>query len=268
MQNGPPIIRRSSLRRPTRGQLARRRAAVVIVVVLVLVGIWQFWPAGGSAGTVTARRPGGSTTSSVRAQRERDRPGREPDQARDLPREGEPLFDNYFGKYPGADGATEGPTLKCDQGFAPGPTVPLTDAPYMYPHDLGHAFVPGLTSINGGKMNGFNCVDVRGRHDGVHAVRSPDAARTTGRYADRFTLADHFFTSMYGPTFPEHLYTVAAQSYGIVDNKTTGTSTGPAATATIPTEFTQRFPIEDLTKQDVRTIMGLENHILTRSRRS
>ncbi|HET9672177.1 MAG TPA: alkaline phosphatase family protein, partial [Actinomycetota bacterium] len=39
-------------------------------------------------------------------------------------------------------------------------------------------------------------------------------------YADRFVLADHFFTSMFGPTFPEHLYTVAAQSYGIVDNKT------------------------------------------------
>ena len=34
-------------------------------------------------------------------------------------------------------------------------------------------------------------------------------------------LADHFFTSMFGPTFPEHLYTVAAQSNGIVDNKST-----------------------------------------------
>ena len=134
-------------------------------------------------------------------------------------------FDNYFGKYPGADGATEGPTLKCDQGFAPGPTVPLTDAPYLYPHDLGHAFVPGLTAIDGGKMDGFNCVTYG---DDLTGYTQFDR-KTLPAYwalADRFTLADHFFTSMYGPTFPEHLYTIAAQSYGIVDNKTTGTEPG------------------------------------------
>jgi len=80
--------------------------------------------------------------------------------------------------------------------------------------------------------------------------------------ADRFTLADHFFTSMYGPTFPEHLYTIAAQSYGIVDNKTTGTEPGSGSYCDDPTEHTRRFPIEDLTNQDVKTIMGLENRFL------
>ena len=35
---------------------------------------------------------------------------------------------------------------------------------------------------------------------------------------------------MFGPTFPEHLYTVAAQSYGIVDNKTTTNVEGITAT--------------------------------------
>ena len=30
-------------------------------------------------------------------------------------------------------------------------------------------------------------------------------------YADNFVLSDHTFSSMYGPTFPNHLYTVTAQ---------------------------------------------------------
>ena len=127
-------------------------------------------------------------------------------------------FDNYFGKYPGADGATRGKTLQCDQGNTPGPTVKLTPAPYIYPHDLGHAFVPGLTAIDGGRMDGFNCVPLGDDMTGYTQF----SRKTLPAYwalADRFVLADHFFTSMYGPTFPEHLYTVAAQSYGIVDNK-------------------------------------------------
>jgi phospholipase C len=261
MQNGPPIIRRSSIRRPTRGQLARRRAAVVIAVVLVLVGIWQFWPAGGSAGTNAA--PSGSTgqTGSPGPSPSVIVPGENPIKHVIFLVKENHSFDNYFGKYPGADGATEGPTLKCDQGFAPGPTVPLTDAPYLYPHDLGHAFVPGLTAIDGGKMDGFNCVTYG---DDLTGYTQFDR-KTLPAYwalADRFTLADHFFTSMYGPTFPEHLYTIAAQSYGIVDNKTTGTEPGSGSYCDDPTEHTRRFPIEDLTKQDVKTIMGLENRFL------
>ncbi len=68
-----------------------------------------------------------------------------------------------------------------------------------------------------------------------------------------------FFTSMYGPTFPEHLYTVAAQSYGIVDNKSTTNVEGNYCDD--PTEYTQRFPIEDLTPADVRRMMKLEDTI-------
>jgi phospholipase C len=65
---------------------------------------------------------------------------------------------------------------------------------------------------------------------------------------------------MYGPTFPEHLYTVAAQSYGIVDNKTT--TDHPGNYCDDPTEHTRRFPIEDLTTKDTKTIMDLEDHFL------
>ncbi len=61
--------------------------------------------------------------------------------------------------------------------FQDGPVIDLEEAPLVLPHDLGHAFAPGLYSINGGKMNGFNCVslgdDLMGysQHSREHAAR-------------------------------------------------------------------------------------------------
>ena len=70
---------------------------------------------------------------------------------------------------------------------------------------------PGLYSIDGGRMDGFNCVPLGEDMTGYTQFdRSP--LPVYWALADRFVLADHFFTSMFGPTFPEHLYTVAAQS--------------------------------------------------------
>jgi phospholipase C len=256
MQNGPPIIRRSSLRRPTRSQLARRRAAVVIAVVLVLVGIWQFWPAGGSAGT-NAAPSGSAQTGSPEPSASVIVPGQNPIKHVVFLVKENHSFDNYFGKYPGADGATVGKTLQCDNHLAPGPTVPLTPAPYVYPHDLGHAFDPGLISIDGGKMDGFNCVTLGNDLTG-YTQFDRSTLPVYWSLADRFVLADHFFTSMFGPTFPEHLYTVAAQSYGIVDNKSTSNHQGSYCDD--PTEYTKRFPIERLSPDDIHTIMDLEDH--------
>ena len=98
--------------------------------------------------------------------------------------------------------------------------MPLEEAPLVQPHDLGHAFYPGLLAINGGKMKRLQLHRAAGGPGGVHAVRPRVACRPTG-HTHRFVVADHFFTSMYGRRSPEHLYNVAAQSYGIVDNKST-----------------------------------------------
>ena len=108
-------------------------------------------------------------------------------------------------------------------------------------------------------MNGFNCISLGEDMTGYYAVRPGFAPGRTAAYADRFVIADHFFTSMYGPTFPEHLYTVAAQSYGIVDNKTTTDTEGNYCDD--PLEYTQRFPIEDLSDADIKRIMRLEKNI-------
>jgi phospholipase C len=263
VQSRPPIIRRSNLRRPTRSQLARRRGTVVVGLVLGLIVLWQFWPSGGTNGvagpTSSADRSQQPPSSGIASPSVSIKPGSTPIQHVIFLVKENHTFDNYFGKYPGADGATRGNTLQCDKGNTPGPTVRLTAAPYVYPHDLGHAFIPGLTAIDGGRMDGFNCVPLGDDLTGYTQF----SRKTLPAYwalADRFVLADHFFTSMYGPTFPEHLYTVAAQSYGIVDNKSS--TDHPGSYCDDPTEYTSRFPIEDLSNKDDRTIMNLENHFL------
>ncbi len=226
----------------------------------MLVAVWQFWPSGGTQ----AAAPGPSTDATGPPPTTPPAsgvitPGKNPIKHVIFLVKENHTFDNYFGRYPGADGVTRGKTLKCDQGYASGPTVPLTPAPYIYPHDLGHAFAPGLTAINGGKMDGFNCVTYGDDLTG-YTQYSRKTLPAYWALADRFVLADHFFTSMYGPTFPEHLYTVAAQSYGIVDNKTTANT--PGNYCDDPTEHTRRFPLEDLSKQDTKNIMDLEDHFL------
>jgi phospholipase C len=45
------------------------------------------------------------------------------------------------------------------------------------------------------------------------------------QYADKFTLCDAFFSSLIGPSVPNHLYIVAAQSGGLVDNNLIGNNT-------------------------------------------
>src|SRR5579859_1705382 len=53
-------------------------------------------------------------------------------------------------------------------------------------------------------------------------------------YARRFTLCDNFFSSLMGPSEPNHLYTVAAQSGGMVNNPPPGLANQPGV-YTFPT---------------------------------
>jgi phospholipase C len=167
-------------------------------------------------------------------------------------------FDHYFGAYPGANGASRGGTLRCTaRGCTPGPTVPLKPAPEVMPHDITHGFASGLYSINGGAMNGFNVIG-QGRDLSGYVQHSRRTLPAYWAYADRFVLADRFFTSMFGPTLPEHLYTIAAQANGIVDNKIQ--SDTPGNYCDDPSELTYRFR-DDLSERDERRIMRLEEDI-------
>ncbi|HSL11839.1 MAG TPA: alkaline phosphatase family protein, partial [Actinomycetota bacterium] len=263
-----PVIRPASTRRrrPTRQQVARRRMGVALALVLLVVLAWRFWP----SGAVDAERTSDRTPVDGGGNGQGGGGGKKDDAGTIVPGEN-PIehvvfivkenrtFDHYFGTYPGANGARKGGTLGCgENGCVPGPDVPLKPAPYVMPHDITHGFASGLYAINGGQMNGFNIIGEGGDLAG-YVTHSRETLPAYWAYADRFVLADMFFTSMYGPTFPEHLYTVAAQSYGIVDNKTNADTEGNYCDD--PLEYTKRFPLEDLTKKDIRTIMQLEEEI-------
>ena len=111
-------------------------------------------------------------------------------------------FDNYFGQFPGADGATTGKT--CDGG-----TRPLERAPDRG-FAAGHSFTDGITAIDGGKMDCFADVG--------YFQYGEDQIPNYWAYARRYTLPDRFFSSIYGPTGIEHLWTFAAQSDRFVDH--------------------------------------------------
>ena len=261
MQQVPgPIIRPASKRRPTRRQVARRRAFAALVLVSTLGLAWSLNPlndngerAGGRVSAAPSPSGNGGSTGSGNVV-----PGETPiDHVVFIIKENR-TFDHYFGTYPGADGATRGGTLRCTEaGCRAGDTVRLKQAPIIQPHDLTHGFSSGLYSINGGEMNGYNIIG-SGQDLSGYVQHSRETLPNYWAYADRFVLADRFFTSMYGPTFPEHLYTVAAQAYGIVDNKTNNDTTGNYCDD--PQEYTQRFR-DDLSRRDIRTIMRLEDRI-------
>jgi phospholipase C len=122
-------------------------------------------------------------------------------------------FDSYFGQFPGADGATQGT-------MSTGQVVPLNPMPDITPHGLDHTSEGALTDIDNGKMDGFDLPPMIGAtNDDLLWYRQFTQAGIPNywAYAQNFVLADHMFSSMYGPSFANHLYTVAAQSGGVLE---------------------------------------------------
>ena len=119
-------------------------------------------------------------------------------------------FDNLFGTFPGADGVSFG----LDDGQRR-PLTPGTDGS-IGSEDIPHCYVCSRTAWNRGKMDGFNQNDVSDRWAYTQLRRSQLPNYWT--WARRFVLADRFFSSAQGPSFPNHLYAIAAQSGGAHDN--------------------------------------------------
>ena len=120
-------------------------------------------------------------------------------------------FDNYFARYPGAEGADLGRVSN-------GNEVLLQEATDVLEPDLGHSFADAVEAINGGRMDRFDLVQ-NGEALTGYTSFTRKGIPNYWSYAENFVLSDHTFSSMYGPTFPEHLYTVAAYAADIVDNK-------------------------------------------------
>lgn len=158
-------------------------------------------------------------------------------------------FDNYFGRYPGAEGAVSAE-------LSNGHTVELSKAVDVFEPDLGHSFFDGLIAINGGQMDQFDKVKNGATMNGFSTFTRAGIPNYWA-YADAFTLADHTFSSMYGPTFPAHLYTVGAQSARVTGNKLQTETLGGYCDDV--TETVYRFA--KLNRREKRTVMRAEREV-------
>lgn len=124
-------------------------------------------------------------------------------------------FDNYFGTYPGADGATTGLT-------STGQVVPLTEMPDVYQAQLCNGWSCAIQAIDGGKMDKFDLIS--GALSAYKQVSEADIPNYWS-YARQFVLVDQYFMSVHGPSVPNYFYIIAAQSGGVIDDGDPGAGT-------------------------------------------
>ncbi len=117
-------------------------------------------------------------------------------------------FDHLFGRFPGANGARAG----SDHG-ALRPLAPAVDRTRS---DFPHDYEISVASIDGGRMDGFDTGPVA--HDYAYTQFRRRQIPNYWRFARAFVLADNFFASAQGPSFPNHLFTIAATSGGTLSN--------------------------------------------------
>ena len=135
-------------------------------------------------------------------------------------------FDEYLGKFPGVDGATQGKT-------STGQIVTLGQTPDRLPYDLGHGWGDTHTAVDGGKMDQFDLVS-DGNVNGVmlgYTQMSQSDIPNYWSYAQHFEVGDAMFSSLAGPSFGNHLYSVGATSAGVIGIPNGGASWGCDAPA-------------------------------------
>jgi phospholipase C len=146
-------------------------------------------------------------------------------------------FDNLFGKFPGAKGIDHAgrAAIQTDKQGVPYKILPavmnvyhkissldkrfpadLPNSPFLIDKyvpadqktgDLVHRFYQQQEQINGGKMDRFAAVsDAGGLAMGYY-----DGSKTgLWKYAERYTLADHFFHGAFGGSFLNHIWLICA----------------------------------------------------------
>lgn len=161
-------------------------------------------------------------------------------------------FDNYFGTYPGADGVTSGM-------ISTGQVIPLGHTPDVTPRDIGHSWTNAIQSYDNGRMDRFDTIgpqisacNINGDLLCYTQLQQQDIPNYFA-YAQNFVLSDRTFSSQHGMSFPNHLYTVAAQSGGVISNgepqPSAGCDAAPNATVKVIDEngyVTNLFPCFDM----------------------
>lgn len=139
-------------------------------------------------------------------------------------------FDSYFGTFPGANGATTG-QIKVNGVVQ---TIPLNPAPDT-PANYTHAFQAAKKDYDNGNMDAFNI------GEGTSCNTAPYPCYVVGRQsllpnywalAQQFVLNDNTFSSLRGPSFPNHQYTIAGASGDTASDSAINNPVNPPGTPT------------------------------------
>lgn len=128
-------------------------------------------------------------------------------------------FDQYFGRFPGVDGATTG-KLHNGKTIALGPGI---DPP---PNDINHNYQSFELAYDNGKNDGFDLEQGAFTADGRNfAYTSMEQSQIPNywHYAETYAIGDRMFAAAKGPSFGNNLFAVAGQA-GQYDSQQGGRS--------------------------------------------
>ena len=134
-------------------------------------------------------------------------------------------FDNVFGRFPGADGTTV-----ADESGTMVPMGSMPDPPFA---DIDHSSSAALYATDNGRMDQFYELPgaIQNGQDVADSQYSESQIPLYWAYARRYALADHYFSSVLGPSFPAHLALIQGNTDNVIDNPTeSSTSSNVAGT--------------------------------------
>src|SRR2546421_1895328 len=129
-------------------------------------------------------------------------------------------FDSYFGGFPGVNGATTG-VVKVN---GVDKTIRL-NAPQNVPAPFCHTFNCASKAYDRGAMDAFNLADRTNCGAPPYACYQEGTQALIPNYwalAQQYVLDDNAWSSLRGPSFPNHLYSMAAASGPDIPNSVIG----------------------------------------------
>lgn len=138
-------------------------------------------------------------------------------------------FDSYFGAFPGANGTTTG-KINVNGISQAIPLNPATDSSV----DFSHTFYAAKTDYDNGSMDAFN-IGEKGQGCNTapypcYIVGSQSLIPNYWTLAQNFVLNDNTFSSLRGPSFPNHQYTIAGESGDTASNSAINNPINPVGT--------------------------------------
>jgi phospholipase C len=150
-------------------------------------------------------------------------------------------FDNYFGTYPGVNGLGNYTALPSAPGAPPTQRPFPINTSRPMSGNLNNSWTAAHRAYDNGTMDGFVIAQGSNATMGYYDYRS---IPYYWDYASQFVLMDNFFTSVMGPSLPNHIYPIAGQDGGLtVDSRYStfnfNSSTVKDSTFYFPTVFNE-----------------------------